>query len=628
MKLAVIQLIVLLLGLLGGLLFGTRKVRGALWGTLVAVVANALAVLTMIFARPEFQLYYHGEGRRLFGIYAIAATGILVLLSVFLAFASGRWQIRWHRQRPNVVFFVMVTVWTLAGAIVALMVFASLWTVRTFGPVTPDAVRFFLTGTALADSPPDMVQAVVNQVALPTVLVGALVGLLSGLRFSLHFDPHPPAFDAGVTTDSPRASDSPDSRGRSRHLGVKGSRRLMHLVLAGGLALMVAFSATMVPLVGVARSFVEKSTFIEEYYVEPTAENMVVPKQPKNLVHIFMESIENSYYSREEGGYLDKSLMPELAELTREGVSFSNTDKFGGPRQTPGATHSIAGIINMQSGVPMVPVNFSTEWALAYADFPNLGRILHEQGYQNLFMLGGKRSFHQMGEYFTEYANFEIFDQDTAKERGLVPADYNVWWGIEDDKLYEFAKAELTKLGDSEKPFYFVLENADTHNPDGYLSPNATERPSDSQYGNVIYYSQGEVVKLVRWMQQQPWYQDTVVVITGDHHSKDPKFFAGWDANYERTIVNIILNSDRPRPGADVTNNREFVPFDFFPTIAYAMGFEIEGERLGLGTNLYSGEPTLAEQVGVERVIEEVGQRSDFYEDRMIHDLTRKEFQQ
>ena len=52
MKLAVIQLIVLLLGLLGGLLFGTRKVRGALWGTLVAVVANALAVLPMLFARP------------------------------------------------------------------------------------------------------------------------------------------------------------------------------------------------------------------------------------------------------------------------------------------------------------------------------------------------------------------------------------------------------------------------------------------------------------------------------------------------------------------------------------------------------------------------------------------------
>lgn len=619
MKLAAIQLILVLLGAIGGFLFGARKISAALWGTLIAFVANGLAILIMLLRTPGFQLYYQAEGRRVFAIYAILATTIMLLSSLLAAFSSGRWQIRWHRPRPSVGFILTVTLWTLAAAIVSVLAFMSLWTVRTFGPVTADAMRFFLTGTALTDFTADMTKTMVNQVVIPTVLVTILVGMFSALRFSVHFDARPRTFNEDCAQDI---------RGRSSQLGVKGSRRLVHFMLAGVLAAMVAFSATLVPIVGVARSFVEKSTLIDEHYVEPTAQNLIAPAKKKNLIHIFMESIENSYYSREEGGYLEQSLMPDLAQLTEEGVSFSHTDTFGGPHQIPGATHSIAGIINMQSGVPMVPVIFSTEWALSYADFPNLGRILHELGYQNLFMLGGQRSFHQMGDYFTQYANFEIFDHDTAIERGLVPPDYSVWWGIEDDKLYEYAKTELTKLGDSKEPFYFLLENADTHSPGGYLSPKATERPADSQYGNVIYYSQAEVVKLVRWMQQQPWYEDTVVVITGDHRSKDPDFFTHWDPNYERTIVNIILNSDRPRPDAQVTTNRDFMPFDLFPTIAYAMGFDVKGERLGLGTNLYSGAPTLAEEIGVQTVIDGAGVRSDFYEEHMIDDLTRREFQQ
>lgn len=622
MKLAVIQIAVLCIGLIGGLVFGARRAAGALWGGVLGAIALSLTTLAMVLLAPDFGFYQHDGGWRILGFYGLLALGLLLSLGLLLAFATGRWQLRWRRPRVRPAYVLAVVLWAVLGLVVSGILFTCLWTVRTFGPVTADAVRFFLTGTTTADFPADMQISVLNQVVVPTILVAFLVALLGGLRFSLHFDPCPPSLDgeAGVAEQvvSPRR----------RQLGVKGSRRLFHSLLASGLCLLLVYSATVVPLVGVARSFVEKSSFIEDNYVEPSAQNLVFPKHKKNLVHIFMESMENSYYSRAEGGYLEESLLPDLAELTREGVSFSNTSKFGGPHQTPGATHSIAGIINMQSGVPMVPVVFSTGWAIAYADFPNLGQILHDQGYQNRFMLGGKRNFHQMGDYFTREAKFEMFDHDTAIQRGLVPPDYNVWWGIEDDKLYEFAKSELSDLGNSDNPFYFVLENSDTHNPDGYLSARAKARPSSSQYGNVIYYSQSEVVKLVRWMQQQPWYKDTVVVITGDHCSKDPKFFAGWDPNYERTVVNIVLNSDRPRPETNITNGRDFMPFDFFPTIAYAMGIEIEGERLGLGTNLYSGEPTLAERVGVQKVIEEVGRRSDFYEDHMIADLTKREFEE
>lgn len=39
---------------------------------------------------------------------------------------------------------------------------------------------------------------------------------------------------------------------------------------------------------------------------------------------------------------------------------------------------------------------------------------------------------------------------------------------------------------------------------------------------------------------------------------------------------------------------------DMFPTALAAMGVKIEGDRLGLGTNLFSREETLAEKYGYE----------------------------
>ena len=50
-----------------------------------------------------------------------------------------------------------------------------------------------------------------------------------------------------------------------------------------------------------------------------------------------------------------------------------------------------------------------------------------------------------------------------------------------------------------------------------------------------------------------------------------------------------------------------------FPTTLAAIGCEIEGERLGLGTNLFSGKPTLVEEMGIEAFDAEMTKTSDYY---------------
>ena len=67
-------------------------------------------------------------------------------------------------------------------------------------------------------------------------------------------------------------------------------------------------------------------------------------------------------------------------------------------------------------------------------------------------------------------------------------------------------------------------------------------------------------------------------------------------------------------PVAGSTNNRQWAPLDYFPTILSAMGYNYGGNRAGLGTNLFSGEPTLMEQMGFHRFDDGLRAYSKFYE--------------
>ena len=79
--------------------------------------------------------------------------------------------------------------------------------------------------------------------------------------------------------------------------------------------------------------------------------------------------------------------------------------------------------------------------------------------------------------------------------------------------------------------------------------------------------------------------------------------------SYQRKVYTVFLNSAAKRKDR---NKREYSTFDYFPTTLAAMGVEIPGNRLGLGTNLFSGESTLTEKFGKKEEKKELEERSDF----------------
>ena len=64
--------------------------------------------------------------------------------------------------------------------------------------------------------------------------------------------------------------------------------------------------------------------------------------------------------------------------------------------------------------------------------------------------------------------------------------------------------------------------------------------------------------------------------------------------------------------------NRQFGTIDLFPTTLAALGVKIDGDRLALGTNLFSDQETLTEQFGYEYLAEELQKQSDFYDSELL----------
>lgn len=153
---------------------------------------------------------------------------------------------------------------------------------------------------------------------------------------------------------------------------------------------------------------------------------------------------------------------------------------------------------------------------------------------------------------------------------------------------------------------------ADTHFEDGYPCELCDEEnDGDNQYGMVLHCSSKQVTEFVSWIQQQDFYENTTIVISGDHLTMDSDFCENIDPDYTRTVYNVIINSPiQPQQ----EKNRSFTTMDMFPTTLASLGATIEGDRLGLGTNLFSGEQTLAEKLTFDQLNDDLSQKSKFFE--------------
>ena len=241
-------------------------------------------------------------------------------------------------------------------------------------------------------------------------------------------------------------------------------------------------------------------------------------------------------------------------------------------------------------------------------EYTSIGDILHDNGYYNEFIMGSDASFGYRDLLLEGEAYDKILDYNEMIDMKYIPADYKEWWGVEDRKVFEIAKSELEKLSEKDN-FNLQILTSNTHVQDGYLDKSCSTKFED-KYSNSIYCTATEINEFIEWLKTTDYYDDTVIVITGDHITMQNNYF---EENDSRTIYNLFINTK----STFYNTNRDFSTMDMFPTTLSAMNVKIEGDRLGLGTDLFSGRETLIEKDGYDKFNVSMSNYSKFYYEKM-----------
>ncbi|MBQ8234732.1 MAG: sulfatase-like hydrolase/transferase, partial [Bacilli bacterium] len=199
----------------------------------------------------------------------------------------------------------------------------------------------------------------------------------------------------------------------------------------------------------------------------------------------------------------------------------------------------------------------------------------------------------------------EIWDLNNAIHEGYMTSDDIVFWGFSDKELFMHAKDKLNSIKDY--PFNLTLLTVNTHNPNGYIDDSCNIE-NDDIYAKSILCSNKYLKDFIEWVQNSEFYSNTTIVLAGDHLTMNTSLLKKLSKEYDRTVYFTIINSP-----LEYNANRLFTTYDIFPTTLASLNVEIEGNRLGLGTNLYSDTKTLLEIYGIEYMNKELYKKSTFY---------------
>ncbi len=390
----------------------------------------------------------------------------------------------------------------------------------------------------------------------------------------------------------------------------KRGNLLLLVILAG----QIFYAIHILDIIDYLRDSQTESDYIERNYVDPDTVSLEFPARKRNLVFIWLESMETTYADTAHGGAFEESRIPELTRLSDENISF--TGKEGGVNggfSLTGTTWTAGALFGQTSGLPLkIPIADSAMNSMDtfFPGVTNLGDILAEQGYRQALLIGSDADFGGRRQYFTQHGGYQIYDYPYSLKAGQLPADYRVWWGYEDEKLFRFAREHLTELAATGEPFNLSLLTVDTHFPNGYVCRLCDNEFDADQYSNVIACSSRQTVDFIYWLMKQPFYENTTVVISGDHITMDADYCDIIDPEYPRRVYTVILNPAAEEEAPE--RYRFYSTMDLFPTTLAALGVKIEGERLALGTNLFSDKETLLERDGMKRMDTELKQKSTF----------------
>lgn len=309
-----------------------------------------------------------------------------------------------------------------------------------------------------------------------------------------------------------------------------------------------------------------KKPFVDCNYMDPAeAEQLYTPIhqpadsatfKPMNVVVLIMESFGSQ---AKDMGY-----MPFVDSLSHVGRSFRYS--FSNGRK------SIDGMPSILSSIP----SFVEPFFLTPASLNNLsgiaGELSRHKGYTSAFFHGaenGSMGFQAFANAtgFQSYYGRTEYNQDP---RYHGDEDFDGTWAIWDEEFLQFYCDKMSEL---KEPFVTSVFTATSHPPFAIPERYKGFFPiTEPRILGSISYSDNAVRLFFEKAKQQPWYQNTLFVLTADHASAtiDPEYRT--ELGHYRVPIVLYAPSMPDLSGVDSTHIMSQI--DIMPTVLSLLEYD------------------------------------------------------
>ena len=243
--------------------------------------------------------------------------------------------------------------------------------------------------------------------------------------------------------------------------------------------------------------------------VHTPADSVVMNK--KNVVVLIMESYGREYI----GAYNDgKGYTPFTDSLIQQSLTFDLTIANG--------RKSIDGMPSILSSIPRFVEPFFLTPA-SMNEVSGLAKELGKVGYYSAFFHGaenGSMGFEAFAKStgYNDYFGRTEYNQD---KRFNGDKDFDGMWAIWDEEFLQFYALKMSEM---QEPFITSVFTASSHHPyavpDRYKNIYVDEPGDPNIMHKCIRYVDNALRLFFQTAEKQPWYKNTIFVLTADHTNK------------------------------------------------------------------------------------------------------------
>lgn len=246
-------------------------------------------------------------------------------------------------------------------------------------------------------------------------------------------------------------------------------------------------------------------------YVPIHVPNDTIPMTKKNVVVLIVESFGREYIGAlnknlEDGQY--KGYTPNVDSLISKSITF--TRSFCNGRK------SIDGMPSILSSIPMfVEPFFLTPSSMNHVS--GIASLLAGEGYETAFFHGAQRGSMGFMAFarstgFQQYYGREDYDED---KRFGGDDDFDGMWAIWDEPFLQYY---ATKMSEMKEPFMTAVFTASSHHPYEIPEKYKDVYPEEGIIMHkCIRYTDMAIGKFFETASKQPWFNNTIFVMTSDH---------------------------------------------------------------------------------------------------------------